>query len=434
MANTKIDSIKLSGSTEIYDIDLPSTATPSIAGLTTSGLSVNGNLIVNAASDGANYINLIGTTSATLSSNITTIQGTNSVNIKSNGPVFIGSENTFANVCDGLIELSNNTGGIKLNSQSTLIMKSGYNIRLSASGGSVECKLPASFSTTATNNIISLETSDFLDRKSPCISLTNYLAASTSVNGKIGITDHNGIGLLKIFNGSNGTNTYLTVSDNCVNMGVADIGGYEYTDFVYFGEKFFDITLSQNLLYDGADPFMRINGTLSNFTLEFPSDQTNITIDPHNLVINNITPKITTSQGELIEYPGCGYTGASDDSYRIPSRSELKSISAGSNFISARPDGTLSLCTEIDISGGNYGAIYHIYGFESGDTGQNPGELRITTKNTSTSDDYTIIVAGNDNGYHGNSYISLTVAVPAGEKYYLWAKCMGRMKYSKVGL
>ena len=431
MANTKIDSIKLSGSTEIYDIDLPSTATPSIAGLTTSGLSVNGNLIVNAASDGANYINLIGTTSATLSSNITTIQGTNSVNIKSNGPVFIGSENTFANVCDGLIELSNNTGGIKLNSQSTLIMKSGYNIRLSASGGSVECKLPASFSTTATNNIISLETSDFLDRKSPCISLTNYLAASTSVNGKIGITDHNGIGLLKIFNGSNGTNTYLTVSDNCVNMGVADIGGYEYTDFVYFGEKFFDITLSQNLLYDGADPFMRINGTLSNFTLEFPSDQTNITIDPHNLVINNITPKITTSQGELIAYPGCGYT--STDMYTIPSNSDLKSWWVGSQGIAALTSSTLSV-SSYTLSSGTNGCAYHIFGFEKGNTSQNPGELRVSTSNTSHTDKETIIVAGNDNGYHGNSYISLTVIVPAGQTYYLWGKNIGDIRSFKVYL
>lgn len=42
MANTKIDSIKLAGSTETYDIDLPSTATPNITGLTTSSLSVTG--------------------------------------------------------------------------------------------------------------------------------------------------------------------------------------------------------------------------------------------------------------------------------------------------------------------------------------------------------------------------------------------------------
>ena len=39
MANTKIDSIKLAGSTETFDIDLPKTATPTIAGLSVTGSS-----------------------------------------------------------------------------------------------------------------------------------------------------------------------------------------------------------------------------------------------------------------------------------------------------------------------------------------------------------------------------------------------------------
>lgn len=40
MANTKIDSIKFSGSTAVYDIDLPTTATPTIAGLSVTGSSI----------------------------------------------------------------------------------------------------------------------------------------------------------------------------------------------------------------------------------------------------------------------------------------------------------------------------------------------------------------------------------------------------------
>ena len=473
MANTKIDSIKLSGSTEIYDLDLPSTATPNIAGLTTSGLSINGDLTVTGSSNltNANIAGNIkifdptegesaainayraGTGSdntfvidASLQPKLRVnykdlgfqgetalIQGTNSVNITSSGPISISSNSTFANVGDGVIELST-IGGIKLNSHSTLIMKSGYNIRLSAPGGSVECKLPASFSTTTEHNIISLETSDFMDRKSPCISLTNYLTASMSVNGKIGITDHQGIGLLKIFDGSAGTDTYLTVSDNCVDMGVVDKSGYEYTSFAYFGEKYFNITLSQNLLDDGADPFIRIGSNLSNFSVEFPSDQTDITIDPHNLVINRITPKITTSRGNLIAYPGCGYTQSNDD-YVIPSKADLKCGTPGlySTGISALTASTLTRSSQT-LSGGDYGTVYHIFGYETGETGENPGELRVTTSMYSSSDSYTVIISDNDHSWHGDSHISLTAVVPAGKTYYLWGKNVGNLAYFKVYL
>ena len=472
MANTKIDSIKLSGSTETYDLDLPSTATPNIAGLTTSGLSVNGNLTVTGSSNLTNAniagnikifdptdgesaaMNLYraGTGSdntfvvdASLQPKLRVnykdlgfqgetalIQGTGSVNIKSNESVFIGSENTFVNV-GGVIELST-VGGIKLNSNTSLIMKSGYNIRLSTAGGSVECRLPASFSTTTEHNIISLETSDFMDRKSPCISLTNYLTASMSVNGKIGITDHTGIGLLKIFDGSVGTNTYLAVRDNYIDIGVADLGGYEYTSFATFGEKFFNITLSQNLLDDGADPFIRIGSNLSNFSIEFPSAQTDITIDEHNLTLNRITPKITTSQGKLIEYPGCGYT-QSDDSYVIPSKADLKSGGPGqySTGISALTASTLTRSSQT-LSGGDYGTVYHIFGYETGETGENPGELRVTTSMYSSSDSYTVIVSDNDHSWHGDSHISLTAVVPAGKTYYLWGKNVGNLAYFKVYL
>ena len=38
-------------------------------------------------------------------------------------------------------------------------------------------------------------------------------------------------------------------------------------------------------------------------------------------------------------------------------------------------------------------------------------------------------VASNDNSWHGDSYISLTVVVPAGETYYLWGKCIGNIRY-----
>ena len=417
MANTKIDSIKLSGSTKIYDIDLPKTATPSIAGLTTSGLTVNGSITVS------------GDTPIIHSDTVMNITGSSSISINAAGKTTIEAGRELELYSPRRIHITASdtaTGTI-----TTILGLKATNINITPYNHA-QFSLPPTASTMASRNTITLETSKFIDSNSPCIALANNTEL-TSVSGKIGITYPNGIGLVKTYDGSAGYNTYLTVDDNIINMGLCD-NSSSYNTFATFKDKEFKITLSENIMSTSGNPDMNIIGTLSRFAINFPRDISYIDIHSDMLDINKITPKITTSQGELIEYPGCGYTGASDDSYRIPSRSELKSISAGSNFISARPDGTLSLCTEIDISGGNYGAIYHIYGFESGDTGQNPGELRITTKNTSTSDDYTIIVAGNDNGYHGNSYISLTVAVPAGEKYYLWAKCMGRMKYSKVGL
>lgn len=42
MANAKIDSVKLSGGTDIYYFDLPSDATPNITSLTTGTLNVSG--------------------------------------------------------------------------------------------------------------------------------------------------------------------------------------------------------------------------------------------------------------------------------------------------------------------------------------------------------------------------------------------------------
>lgn len=468
MANTKIDSIKLSGSTETYDLDLPSTATPNIAGLTTSGLSVNGNLTVTGSSNLTNAniagnikifdptdgesaaMNLYraGTGSdntfvvdASLQPKLRVnykdlgfqgetalIQGTGSVNIKSNESVFIGSENTFVNVGD-VIELST-VGGIKLNSNTSLIMKSGYNIRLSATGGSVECRLPASFSTTTEHNIISLETSYFLDSKSPCISLTNYKDASASVNGKIGITPTQGIGLLKIYDGSAGTDTYLTVSDNCVDMGVANKSGYEYTSFAYFGEKYFNITLSQNLLDDGADPFIRIGSNLSNFSVEFPSDQTDITIDPHNLVLNRITPKITTSDSNLIAYPGCGYT-QSNDSYVIPAVAgiKLKRTDYGESIANTLSGSTLSVHQEFILNGDVHGAIYQIWGREV----RQYGELRVTYP-ANSSDTYTYAAVTGESAYWGASTLCLTVVIPAGKTGLLQGKNITSLYYSKTSL
>ena len=360
MANQKIDSIKLSGSTEIYDLDLPKTATPSIAGLTTGYLTVTGSTII------------------------------------SGNPLF----------------LSSNT------------------LELTASN-KVLFSLPPSASTMTTRNIITLETSDFIDNTSPCISLANR-GGSVSVNGKIGITLSNGIGFLKTYDGSIGNNTYLTVNDSCVNMGIIDVTSNDLFDnFATFSENRFNITLSQNLLDDGADPFMRITGTLSNFTLEFPTAQTDITIDPNIIYLNRITPKITTSQGHLIAYPGCGYT--STDSYTILSKSDLKSWTVGSQGVAALTSSTLAV-SSYTLSGGDIGCVYHIFGFEQGNTGQNPGELRVSKSKTSHTDRETIIVASNDVGYHGNSYIGLTVIVPAGETYYLWGKNIGDIRSFKVYL
>lgn len=424
MANPKIDSIRLSGSDKTFDIDLPYTATPSITGLTTSYLTATGSVIIS----GGNPI--------TISGDNPLINGNTSVSVT--GSVISLSSRGRTNIyTDTIIEL-NAYNRVMITASNTT--QSTYNTMLSLRATNINFvpynravfSLPPTASTTTRKSTISLVTSEFVDNNSPCISLLNYMGSTVSVTGKIGITPTQGIGLLKLYNGSAGNNTYLTVSDNGVHMGVTYSTGY--STFATFGEKFFTITLSQNLLDDGADPFIRIGSNLSNFSIDFPSAQTDITIDEHNLKLNRITPKITTSTGNIIEYPGCGYEGASSDNYIIPSRSELKSQFAGSHNIDEKPGSTLTRCTDIDLSGDTNGAVYHIWGFESGDTGQIPGEIRVTTSGAYSSDEYTIIVAGNDVGYHGNSYISLTVIVPAGKTYYLWARCMGKMKYSKVVL
>lgn len=414
MANTKIDSIKLAGSTKTFDIDLPSTATPNIAELTTSGLTVNGSITISGDTP------LIHSdTVMNITGNVISLNSQARMDIHSDTALRLSAKNrlflTAINESDSTVRTFMSLKASSINFTSDDIMR---------------FILPSTTSTTTSNSRITLETSKFIDSNSPCISLTNHIDGSTSVNGKIGITQANGIGLIKTYDGSAGSDTYLTVNDNGVHIGITDSTGY--STFANFGEKSFNTTLSQNLLDDGADPFMRITGTLSNFNLEFPSDQTDITIDPHMIYLNRITPKITTSTGHLIAYPDCGYTSTA--SYTIPSRSDLKSQFAGSNKIKGKPDNTLALCTDIDLSGDTNGAVYHIWGFESGDTGQIPGEIRVTTTGAYSSDEFTIIVAGNDNGYHGNSYISLTVIVPAGTTYYLWAKHMGEMKYSKVNL
>lgn len=417
MANTKIDSIKLAGSTKTFDIDLPSTATPNIAGLTTSGLTVNGSITIsgdNPLIHSDTSVSITGSTSISINAaGKTTIEAGSALELYSPKRIYITASDT-----------ATGTSRTVLGLKATNINITPYN--------QAQFSLPPTASTTTTRNTITLETSNFIDINSPCISLTNNINEPTSVSGKIGITPANGIGLVKTYDGSDGSDTYLTVNDNRVHMGITATDGTGYNTFANFGEKSFNIMLSQNLLFDGADPFMYITGTLSNFTLEFPTAQTDIIIDEHNITLNRITPKITTSTGHLIAYPGCGYTSTA--SYTIPSRSDLKSQFAGSFYMNEKSGSTLTRCTDIDLSGDTNGAVYHIWGFESGDTGQNPGEIRVTTSGAYSSDEFTIIVAGNDYGYHGNSYISLTVIVPAGKTYYLWAKHMGSMKCVKVNL
>ena len=421
MANPKIDSIRLSGSDKTFDIDLPYTATPSITGLTTSYLTATGSVIISGGNpitiSGDNPL-INGNTSVSVTGSVISLSSQARMDIHSDTVLRLSATNrlylTAINESDSTVR--------------TLMSLKASNINFT-SDESMRFNLPPTTSTTTSKSRITLETTKFINDNSPCISFED---GATNLSGKIGITSTQGIGLLKIYDGSVPTDTYLTVSDNLVHMGITYSTGY--STFATFGEKFFTITLSQNLLDDGADPFMRINGTLSNFTLEFPTAQTDITIDENNVILNRITPKITTSTGNIIEYPGCGYEGASSDNYIIPSRSELKSQFAGSHNIDEKPGSTLTRCTDIDLSGDTNGAVYHIWGFESGDTGQIPGEIRVTTSGAYSSDEYTIIVAGNDVGYHGNSYISLTVIVPAGKTYYLWARCMGKMKYSKVVL
>lgn len=305
MANTKIDSIKLAGSTETFDIDLPKTATPSIAGLTVNG-SVNisgdnpiihGNTSLNITSDKRITIN---------ASTITDIGGANAVNLYSSKRINLTAENSDT-------------------SFNTVIGLAASHIGFSPFDYA-RFHLPPTDNTTASKNTITLDTSEFIDSNSPCITLANNTEL-TSVSGKIGITYPNGIGLVKTYDGSAGYNTYLTVDDNIINMGFCD-NSSSYNNFATFKDKEFKITLSENIMSTSGNPDMNIIGTLSRFAISFPRDISYIDIHSDMLEINKITPKITTSQGELIEYPGCGYTGASDDSYRIPSRSELKSISA----------------------------------------------------------------------------------------------------------
>ena len=411
MANTKIDSIKLSGSTEIYDIDLPSTATPSIAGLTTSELTVNGNV--------------------TTSGDTATINGNTSVSVT--GSVISLSSRGRTNIyTDTIIEL-NAYNRVMITASNTT--QSTYNTMLSLRATNINFvpynqavfSLPPTASTTTRKSTISLVTSEFVDNNSPCISLLNYMGSTVSVTGKIGITPTQGIGLLKLYNGSAGNNTYLTVSDNGVHMGVTYSTGY--STFATFGEKSFNITLSQNLLNDGADPFMAIDGSLSNLTINFLSDQTDITIDPHMIYLNRITPKITTSQGQLIAYPGCGYTSTS--SYTIPAVSGIRftRTNYGESIANTLTGSSLSMHNEFKLTGDDHGAIYQIYGQEN----RQYGELRVALS-TNNSDAYSYAAVTGESAYWGASKLCLTVAIPAGRTAYLWGKNITSLYYSKTSL
>ena len=414
MANTKIDSIKLSGSTKIYDIDLPSTATPNIAGLTTSGLTVNGSITVS------------GDTPIIHSDTVMNITGSSSISINAAGKTTIEAGRELELYSPRRIHITASdtaTGTI-----TTILGLKATNINITPYNHA-QFSLPPTASTMASRNTITLETSKFIDSNSPCIALANNTEL-TSVSGKIGITYPNGIGLVKTYDGSAGYNTYLTVDDNIINMGLCD-NSSSYNTFATFKDKEFKITLSENIMSTSGNPDMNIIGTLSRFAINFPRDISYIDIHSDMLDINKITPKITTSQGELIAYPGCGYT--STDMYTIPSNFDLKSWWVGSQGIAALTSSTLSV-SSYTLSSGTNGCAYHIFGFEKGNTSQNPGELRVSTSNTSHTDKETIIVAGNDNGYHGNSYISLTVIVPAGQTYYLWGKNIGDIRSFKVYL
>ena len=410
MANTKIDSIKLSESTEIYDLDLPSTATPNIAGLSTGYLTVTG--------------------STSISGDPIYITGTNSVNVT--GSVISMSSQSRTDIhADTLLKLSANgriqiTASNSTSTANTLIAIGATNINF-APYSQAMFNLPSTTSTATRKSTIKLNTNEFIDNNSPCISLTNYTTDSTSVNGKIGITSTQGIGLLKIYDGSAGTDTYLTVSDNLVHMGVTDSTGY--STFATFSENRFNITLSQNLLDDGADPFMAIDGTLSNLTINFLSDQTDITIDPHNLVINRITPKITTSQGKLIAYPGCGYTSTS--SYTSPAVAGIRftRTNYGESIANTLTGSSLSMHNEFNLTGDDHGAIYQIWGQEN----RQYGELRVALS-TNNSDAYSYAAVTGESAYWGASKLCLTVAIPAGRTAYLWGRNITSLYYSKTSL
>ena len=418
MANQKIDSIKLSGSTKIYDLDLPKTATPTIAGLSVTGSSNLTDVSI----------------SKTLKVNVlTTLDENNGSTIMlSNGDTSISGVYTYVKGTNTRIYGDNFIHLSTTGHSSTVSMNSpNINLSVALSTGSINMTIPCG--SDGDKNTITMMNDVIESGKEPApiISLYNDYIVET---GQIGVYSA-GLRLRRVYNGSAGENTYLDVCDNNIQMGVQDLDVSSEANFATFSKNSFNITLSENLMNTSGNPNMNIIGTLSKFTVAMPDNNRDITIQNNGILnINRFTPKITTSLGFTIEYPGCDYEGAMSDAYRIPSKADLKSQFAGFNKIKGKPDSTLSICTDIVLSGEARGSAYHIWGFESGDTGRTPGEIRVTTSYSSSSDAVTVIAAGNDNGYHGDSYISLTVIVPANTDYYLWAKHMGDMKYFKVNL
>ena len=115
MANPKIDSIQFSGSTTKYDINLPTTATPSIAGLT-----VNGTINVNNSSDqlpGTISVPIIyGNTSSGLSlMNKPSTTDVANIALAANGGVTMSGDS---------VQISTNNNGITLDSADTVTLKS----------------------------------------------------------------------------------------------------------------------------------------------------------------------------------------------------------------------------------------------------------------------------------------------------------------------
>ena len=423
MANTKIDSIKLSGSTEIYDLDLPSTATPNIARLTTSGLSVNGNLTVTSSSNLTDV-----TISKTLKVNmLTTIDENNGSNIVlSSGNTTVNGVYTYVKGTNTRIYGDNFIHLSTTGNSSTVSMNSpNINLSVALSTGSINMTIPCGID--GDNNTITMMNAVIESGKEPApiISLYNDSVVET---GQIGVFS-GGLRLRKFYTGSADKHTYLDVCDNNIQMGVQDLDVSNETNFATFGEKFFTITLSQNLLDNGADPFMRINGTLSNFTLEFPTAQTDITIDENNVILNRITPKITTSTGYLIAYPGCGYTSTS--SYTIPAVSGIRftRTNYGESIANTLTGSSLSMHNEFKLTGDDHGAIYQIYGQEN----RQYGELRVALS-TNNSDVYSYAAVTGESAYWGASKLCLTVAIPAGRTAYLWGRNITSLYYSKTSL
>ena len=255
MANPKIDSIKLSGSDKTFDIDLPYTATPSVTSLTTSELSVDGVStlgdvkafgeiqLIDAANETAINLSRTGTGSnnifnidathqpkidvsyqdLTFSGTNTRIHSDTSVSIDSSKSIRINASGVTHVTAINLLNLaSQKTIALHVTnpdfSSNTSISLREHDIIFEPQVDAI-FRLPPYASTTTSKNLITLETSKFIDSNSPCISLANNTSL-TSVSGKIGITNQNGIGLLKVYNGSTGNNTYLTVNDSCVNIGL----------------------------------------------------------------------------------------------------------------------------------------------------------------------------------------------------------------------